>query len=90
MSFSGLTASLIPATTHNLKNMANMSTQDTNDNKMSFSVFRSGVRVSEMVYETREAARHEYEYWSGILRRWPDGTKMDILPSNYRRQRRKE
>lgn len=67
--------------------MANIAIQDTNENQTQFAVYRSGVRVSESVYGSREDARHEHDYWEGILRRWPDGTKMEILPLNYRRRK---
>jgi len=52
-----------------------------------YAVFRSGKRVSESLYDSRHSAKAEYDYWLGILRRWPDGTKMDILPANHYRNK---
>jgi hypothetical protein len=41
-------------------------------------VVRSGTRVSELVYESKQDAKIEFDHWSGILKRWPDGTKVEI------------
>ncbi len=63
-----------------------MSTTATEGNEVKlYVVLRSGVRVSESEYYSYDAARLEYEYWSRILKRWPDGTKMDIKEIRYRR-----
>ena len=51
-----------------------------------YAVFRSGIRVSDSEYDSKLSARSEYEYWQKLLKRWPDGTKMDIRELNYRRR----
>ena len=43
-----------------------------------FVVVRSGTRVSELVYESKQDAKIEFDHWSGIVKRWPDGTKIEI------------
>jgi len=40
-----------------------------------YAVFRNGTRVSDS----------EYDYWANIVRRWPDGSKLDIRELYYRR-----
>ncbi len=50
-----------------------------------YAVFRSGVRVSDSVYDSKFSAQREHDYWVNILRRWPDGTKMEIRELNRRR-----
>ncbi len=64
-----------------------MSTTATEGNEVKvYAVFRSGVRVSDSEYDSPTSARPEYEYWNRILKRWPDGTKMDIRELHYRRR----
>ena len=41
-------------------------------------VLRSGRRVSDLDHTDVGSAQAERDYWSSILRRWPDGTKMSI------------
>jgi hypothetical protein len=42
-------------------------------------VLRSGRRVSPSNHFTRDTANEERDYWSDILRVWPDGTRMSIV-----------
>lgn len=51
-----------------------------------FAVFRSGVRVSDSTYIDKKdnLAIQEKKYWERILSKFPDGTKVDILPIRYR------
>ncbi|MHA2183128.1 MAG: hypothetical protein ACXAAH_17045 [Promethearchaeota archaeon] len=42
-------------------------------------VLRSGRRVSPSNHHTSNEAHMEKEYWVNILRKWPDGTKMEIV-----------
>ena len=48
-----------------------------------YAVFRNGVRVSESEYDSKMAAQSEYTYWAEILKRNPDGSKLDIRALNY-------
>lgn len=43
-----------------------------------FVVLRSGRRVSDRNHLTENEAQREKSYWSEILRRWPDGTRVEI------------
>lgn len=44
-----------------------------------FVVTRSGLRVSELVYANRNDAKTEFDHWTGILKKWPDGTKIELV-----------
>lgn len=52
------------------------------DRVMVYAVFRSGIRVSDNVYETENdvALKQEVEHWQTIVDRWPDGTKISVEP----------
>lgn len=43
-----------------------------------YAVFRSGIRVSELVHDSVNEAQDEVDHWNLILSRWPDGTKIDV------------
>ena len=45
-----------------------------------YAVFRNGVRVSDSEYDSKSGtgAEGEYNYWAGILKRFPDGSKLEI------------
>jgi hypothetical protein len=30
-------------------------------------------------YTSKDEARTEYEHWSSIIKRWPDGSKIEIV-----------
>ena len=51
-----------------------------------YAVFRNGVRVSESEYDSKVGAQKEYEYWAGIIKRYPDGSKLDIRSLNQNRR----
>jgi hypothetical protein len=44
-----------------------------------FAVIRNGLRVSELDYLTKDEAKVEYDHWSSIIKRWPDGSKLEIV-----------
>lgn len=56
------------------------------NNTPTYAVFRNGVRVSDSEYENKMQAQHEYNYWAGILKRWPDGSKLDVKEVIRRRR----
>jgi hypothetical protein len=60
------------------KKNKNSNTESSDSNKR-YVVTRSGLRVSELEYQTREDAQVEYDHWKGIVKRWPDGTKIEIV-----------
>jgi hypothetical protein len=47
-----------------------------------YAVFRDRFRVSDSYYASPkdEWCLHEKNYWLGIVRRWPDGTKINVFP----------
>jgi hypothetical protein len=51
-----------------------------------YAVFRNGVRVSDAEYDSKMGAQTEYLYWAGILKRNPDGSKLEVrsLNQNHR------
>jgi hypothetical protein len=51
-----------------------------------FAVFRNDVRVSNSEYPSIKDAQHEYEYWRGIISRWPDASRLAIREMKWRRK----
>ena len=49
-------------------------------------VIRSGARVSDEEYTTKEDAQPEYETWKRVVNRWPDGTKVEIVNLSKKKQ----
>lgn len=41
-------------------------------------VTRSGIRVSELEYQTQQDAQEELNHWNRILTMWPDGTQVSL------------
>jgi hypothetical protein len=50
-----------------------------------YAVFRNGFRVSDSEYDSKLDAQRELDYWGGIIKRNPDGSKIEIRQLNYRR-----
>jgi hypothetical protein len=50
-----------------------------------YAIFRNGIRVSDSEYDSKLDAQREYEYWAGIIKRNPDGSKLDVRQLNHRR-----
>lgn len=42
-------------------------------------VVRNGMRVSDLEYTTKEDAKSEYDHWTKVITRWPDGSKLEIV-----------
>jgi hypothetical protein len=53
-----------------------------------FVVLRNGARVSDEEYSNREDAQPEYDHWNRIVTRWPDGSKLEIVNLNNKRNNR--
>lgn len=67
--------------------MTNTATAGEKTETVMFVVLRNGVRVSDSEYDSKIDAQREYDYWANILRRWPDGSKLEIrqlMPRKYR------
>lgn len=67
------------------KKNKNSNTESSNNTR--YVVTRSGLRVSEQEYQNREDAQVEYEHWKGIVKRWPDGTKIEIAEFDENKHR---
>ncbi len=50
-------------------------------------VTRSGLRVSELVYASKNDAKTEYEHWTGIVKKWPDGSRIELVEYNETRHK---
>lgn len=61
-----------------MSNKTNKNIETVTSSQKKFVVVRSGTRVSELVYESKQDAKIEFDHWSGIVKRWPDGTKIEI------------
>lgn len=64
--------------------MSNTMVNSDTDPKM-YAVFRNGFRVSDSEYDSRLDAHRELDYWIDIIKRNPDGSKLEIRQLNYRR-----
>jgi hydrogenase maturation factor len=53
----------------------------TNERQNKYVVIRNGLRVSELEYLNEEDAKVEYDHWKNIVKRWPDGSKLEIIES---------
>lgn len=51
-----------------------------------YAVFRNGFRVSDSEYDSKMDAQRELDYWTGIIKRHPDGSKLEIRQLNNRRR----
>lgn len=49
------------------------------DNNIKYVILRDGRRVSDLEYVSKDEAKTEYDHWSSILKRWPDGSKIEIV-----------
>lgn len=45
-----------------------------------YAVFRNGYRVSDAEYPSALFAQKELEHWQNIVKKFPDGSKLEILP----------
>lgn len=51
-----------------------------------YAVFRNGFRVSDSEYDSKMDAQRELDYWTGIIKRHPDGSKLEIRQLNNKRR----
>ncbi len=52
---------------------------DTSDGKL-YAVFRNGIRVSDAEYPSTLFAQKELEYWQNVVKKFPDGSKVEVRP----------
>jgi len=69
------------------KKIKNSNTESTSLETKRYVVTRSGLRVSELDYQTKDDAKVEYDHWKGIVTRWPDGTKIEIVEFDEKRNK---
>ena len=49
-----------------------------------YAVFRNGFRVSDTEYESATFAQAELDYWKAIVKKNPDGSKLEVRQLYYR------
>ncbi len=67
------------------QNMSNNTLEQTETTM--YAVFRNNVRVSDSEYDSKLDAQRELDYWTGIIKRYPDGSKLEIRPMNQKKAR---
>jgi hypothetical protein len=55
--------------------------------KKKYVVVRSGLRVSDMEYDTPADASEELKHWKSIIWRWPDGSVVDVVEKDDKKHR---
>ena len=50
-------------------------------------VVRNNQRVSDMEYDTSYDASEELQHWVAIIKRWPDGSVVDIVEKDDKKHR---
>jgi hypothetical protein len=62
-----------------------------NNNELTskYVVIRDNKRVSEVEYDNPNdpSAIEEMRFWNKIIKRWPDGTKVEIVPFDKKKHR---
>jgi hypothetical protein len=57
-----------------MKTKSNIKTSD-----KKYIVKRNGIRVSEVSYDTEQEAMTEYNHWINIIKKWPDGSQLEVV-----------
>lgn len=67
----------------------NLSEEQKVETTTTFVVTRGGARVSENEYSTPDAVRaiEEKEFWQNIVKRFPDGTRVEIVSFDKKKHR---
>lgn len=55
--------------------------------KKKYVVIRNGLRVSDMEYDAPTDATEELMHWKSIIKRWPDGSKVDVVEKDDKKHR---
>lgn len=61
-----------------MSNKTSKSAETVTSSLKKFVVVRSGQRVSELIYESKQDAKIEFDHWYSIVKHWPDGTRIEI------------
>ena len=51
------------------------------ERQVKYAVIRNGSRVSDLEYTNKEEAKTDYDQWNNIVKRGPDGSKLEIVES---------
>ena len=57
------------------------------EKKKKYVVVRSGLRVSDQEYDNPADATVELEHWKSVIKRWPDGSVIDIVEKDEKKHR---
>ena len=55
--------------------------------KKKYVVVRSGLRVSDQEYDTPSDATNELNHWKSIVKRWPDGSVIEVVEKDDKKHR---
>lgn len=57
------------------------------EKKKKYVVVRSGLRVSDQEYDNPADATEELEHWKSVIKRWPDGSVVDVVEKDDKKHR---
>ncbi len=55
--------------------------------KKKYVVVRSGLRVSDLEYDSPAEATQELEHWKSVIKRWPDGSVVVVVEKDEKKHR---
>jgi hypothetical protein len=55
--------------------------------KKKYVVVRSGLRVSDLEYDSPAEATQELEHWKSVIKRWPDGSVVAVVEKDEKKHR---
>lgn len=55
--------------------------------KKKYVVVRNGLRVSDVEYDTPPDANEELMHWKSIIKRWPDGSVVEVVEKDDKKHR---
>jgi hypothetical protein len=55
--------------------------------KNKYVVVRSGLRVSDLEYDSPAEATQELEHWKSVIKRWPDGSAVVVVEKDEKKHR---
>jgi len=55
--------------------------------KKKYVVVRNGVRVSDQEYDSQSDAAEELNHWNSVIKRWPDGSVVEVVEKDDKKHR---
>jgi hypothetical protein len=55
--------------------------------KKKYVVIRNGLRVSDLEYDNPGDATVELEHWKSVIKRWPDGSVINVVEKDEKKHR---